>query len=212
LVIMTSDTETGEPCRETADLSKRQPVLHMRQESNEFINFCSLVLSPDRAQMVEGEWMQLDLTSDANAWAEYQAAPFTTPKPQPDLESFAMWGWWRANRVDRQVDLSEDPSEREPGVQATGARSGATMEPLHELVSNDPAPPQPGVIGTPRQWAAGMPLRRPPTCIYDAVAQKGEWADPDPDPTAKLGVSQQREEERTETQAWTRQRTLDGWH
>ena len=33
------------------------PVLHMRQEALDFINFCSCVLSPDRRTMTAGEWL-----------------------------------------------------------------------------------------------------------------------------------------------------------
>ncbi len=218
LVILSDNTDTGQPFEETAKPSTRQPVLHMRQESNEFINFCSLVLSRDRAQMLEGEWMQLDLTSDAEAWADYQAAPFTVLKPHPDLENFGMWGWWGARRSHSNppvlsghcpsVDLFEHLSKPEPAVRVTAGVNGSTaMEPDSKLPC---APPEPGVIGTPRQWAAGIPLRRPPTCISDPVVEKGQWPDPDPDPTAEAGVRQQHDE-RADPQAWTRRRTLDGW-
>lgn len=40
-----------------------RPVLHMRQEALDFINFCSCVLSPDRRTMTAGEWLQLDVTA-----------------------------------------------------------------------------------------------------------------------------------------------------
>jgi hypothetical protein len=191
LVSMSADADTGR-VRTVADRSMQQPVLHMRQESQEFVNFCSLVLSPDRAQMLEGEWMQLDLTSDATAWAKHQAAPFTVPKPQPDIESFSTWGWWVARRAHRSEELSEQASEPEP-------------ESCRRC-----APPPPGVIGTPPQWVAGAPLRRPPACISDPLAPKGRWADPDPDPTAKLGI-QHRADDGAEVQGRRRQRTVDGW-
>ena len=194
LVLMSDDVDTGRLCPAAEDRrSKQQPVLYMRQESQEFVNFCSLVLSLDRAQMLEGEWMQLDLTSDAAAWAQHQAAPFTVPKPQPDIESFSTWGWWVARRARRPEELSEQSNEAEP-------------ESFRRC-----APPPPGVIGTPPQWAAGAPLRRPPACISDPVAPKGMWPDPDPDPTAKLGV-QHREDNGAEAQGRTRKRTVDGWH
>ena len=188
LVLMCADPATGQ---RGGAFDARQPVLYMRQESAEFTNFCSCVLSSDRSRMVEGEWLQLDLTEE-DAWDEYQASPFTVPKPQPSLESFCMWGWWGGRRITPAL-LEEEARDaqalaarnrelalRQQAARDVNAAAGAGL-PKHQA-RHLPAP-LPGVIGTPRQWAADAPLRRPPPCISDPVCERGVWADPDP--TAK---------------------------
>jgi hypothetical protein len=47
---------------------------------------------------------------------------------------------------------------------------------------------EPGVIGTPVQWASAKPLRRPPECVAVSIVGKGEWPDPDPDPVAEAAA------------------------
>ena len=130
------------------------PVLHMRQEAHDFVNFCSCLLRPDRGALLEGEWMQLDQTADEEAWDAWLEAPFTTQKPQPAPDDFSHWGWWAALPAEEDARVHGERPARKKG------------------------PPRPGVIGTPVQWVAGMPLRRPPDCITCSRAEKGAWPDP----------------------------------
>ena len=93
---------------------------------------------------------------------------------------------WRSHRRQEARDAqalaarNRELALRQQAARDVNAAAGAGL-PKHQA-RHLPAP-LPGVIGTPRQWAADAPLRRPPPCISDPVCERGVWADPDP--TAK---------------------------
>ena len=75
-------------------------VLRIRQEARDFVNLCSILLSPDRNSLLEGEWLQVGVEADhpmRRAGARLETAVCSAPQT---------WGWWHAIR--RQAAVAAD--------------------------------------------------------------------------------------------------------
>ena len=93
-------------------------ILSIRQEARDFVNLCTIALSPDRQSLLEGEWLQVGVAED-----------HATRRPGAALdecstESPQSWGWWRASRARGGNGAGARPAGKASVVTAAAGPTG----------------------------------------------------------------------------------------